>query len=144
MRIYTDGASSPDKTGGWAWAYSRELNAGGFAEQTTNQRMEVTAAIEALKHFHDRDIVIVSDSRYLVDCINKRWYVKWRKNGWKNSTGDPVMNKDLWEELLNLLQGRDIKFEWVRGHGGHPMNDLADSIAVGYKKEGQNGKRSQK
>lgn len=135
---YTDGASSPDGSGGWAWAVSEKQKDSGAAFETTNQRMEIHAAIEAVECFANIPLTIVSDSKYVVDCMNQRWYTKWRKNGWKNSQKEPVSNQDLWERLLKAVEPHpDVKFEWVKGHSGDPLNDLADRLAVRAKEEGR-------
>ena len=130
MRIYTDGSSAADGSGGWAWAVSPEglIRGSGPAMETTNQRMEMTAALEALKS-NPGDVTIVSDSRYVVDCFNKNWSKKWLQNGWLNSKGEPVANQDLWEALLETLTGRTVIFEWVKGHSIDPMNALVDRLA---------------
>lgn len=142
MIVYTDGSSSPDRCGGWAWALDNDTFAAGSSTDTTNQRMEVKAAIEAIKANYDGNLTIVTDSRYLCDCMNKKWYKKWSKNGWKNIYGDDVANKDLWVELIALIEGKRIAFTWVKGHSGDPMNDLADALAVTAKKELQNEMRN--
>ena len=142
MIVYTDGSSSPDRCGGWAWAASENVFASGSSTDTTNQRMEVKAAIEAIKANYNGKLIIVTDSRYLCDCINKKWYKKWRSNGWKNTYGEDVANKDLWVELLDLLEGKVVKFAWVKGHDGNAMNELADALAVTAKKELQHELRN--
>ena len=140
--VYTDGACSKKGQGGWGWATEEKnvlgdpLRFGWGAEQnTTNQRMEMSAAIQALYNLKG-DLTIVSDSKYVVDCFNEKWYVKWFKNGWKNSTGKPVANQDLWELLFQLVLGRQVVWEWVRGHNGHPMNEYVDKLAVEAKERG--------
>jgi ribonuclease HI len=138
MIIYTDGASSPDRAGGWAWVVSETQKDSGAACDTTNQRMEIYAAIEALNAFGPGDMTIVSDSRYVVDCMTRKWYAKWRKNGWKTRDGNPVISQDLWEQLLAAVaRHRSVKFTWVKGHSGDPLNDFADRLAVRAKEEGR-------
>ena len=132
-RIHTDGACRGNPgPGGWAWAEGTERYASGAEAHTTNQRMEVRAAIEALRSSPEGPIEIVSDSSYVVKCFNDKWYVGWRRRGWKNSQGQPVANRDLWEELFALaLEGqREVTFTWVKGHSGDPMNDFVDSLAT--------------
>jgi ribonuclease HI len=94
--------------------------------------MEVLAVIEALKSNDDSDIEIVSDSTYVVKCFNDKWHVGWYRRGWKNSQGQPVANRDLWEELFALVlnSGRNITFTWVKGHSGDVMNDFCDVLAT--------------
>ena len=97
---------------------------------TTNQRMEITAAFEAVRAI-DGPLEIVSDSTYVVNCFRDRWYEGWLKRGWKNSRRQPVANRDLWEPFIELVLERgDVDFRWVKGHSGDPMNDLVDRLAV--------------
>jgi ribonuclease HI len=132
--IYTDGACSGNPgPGGWAWAVAPEgvpWGAGGEA-RSTNQRMEIMAVLQALRS-NEGPVTIVSDSTYVVNCFRDRWYVKWLKNGWKNSQKQPVANKDLWEPLVTLYLAREPKpqLRWVKGHSGDRMNDLVDQLAV--------------
>jgi ribonuclease HI len=130
--IYTDGACSGNPgPGGWAWAIAPEgaiWGAGGEAH-TTNQRMEMTAVLEALRS-NDGQITIVSDSTYVVNCFRDRWWVRWQANGWKNSKKEPVANTDLWKPLIDLVQQRQPAFQWVKGHSGDVMNDIVDRLAV--------------
>lgn len=132
--VYTDGACSGNPgPGGWAWAVSESLKDSGGENPTTNQRMEVTAALRAVEHFassHDH-IEIVSDSAYVVKCFNEKWYVGWMKRNWKNSAGKPVANRDLWEPFIKaVLDHGNVKFTWVKGHSGDVMNDYVDQLAV--------------
>jgi ribonuclease HI len=137
--IYTDGACSGNQNdnnkGGYGAVliykeHRKEIYGGEI--NTTNNRMELRACIEALKTLKRRDIPVevYTDSAYLCNCINQKWYEKWRKNGWKNSKKEPVENKDLWEELLKLVESiKDIKFIKVKGHSGVELNELADALA---------------
>ncbi len=132
--VFTDGACRGNPgPGGWAWAVapSGEPHGSGGEPHSTNQRMEIRAALEALRSNAGR-IEVVSDSTYVVNCINQRWYANWRKNGWRNSQRKPVANDDLWKPMIELyLQRRDeVTFRWVKGHSGDPMNDLVDRLAV--------------
>lgn len=132
LRIHTDGACRRNPgPGGWAWADADGAYASGAEPATTNQRMEVTAVIEALRS-HDGDVEIVSDSTYVVNCFKDRWHVGWLRRGWKNSQGQPVANRDLWEQLLELAldPARTVRFEWVKGHSGDVMNDRVDELAT--------------
>ena len=133
MRIHTDGACRGNPgPGGWAWARGIEEFASGAAAHTTNQRMEIVAVIEALREHPEGRIEIVSDSNYVVKCFHDRWYLGWYRREWRNSKGDPVANRDLWEELLPLALegGRPVTFSWVKGHSGDRMNDFVDALAT--------------
>jgi ribonuclease HI len=94
--------------------------------------MEVYAVIDALHANPEGSIEVVSDSTYVVKCFNDRWHVGWLRRGWKNSQGQPVANRDLWEELLPLAltSERTITFSWVKGHSGDPMNEFVDQLAT--------------
>ncbi|HVM51656.1 MAG TPA: ribonuclease H [Acidimicrobiales bacterium] len=129
--VYTDGACSGNPgPGGWAWAIEDGPYASGYDERTTNQRMEVTAAFEAVRA-NDGPLEVVSDSTYVVNCFRDSWWVGWRKRGWRNTQRQPVANRDLWEPFVELVLERgDVTFRWVKGHAGDPMNDLVDRLAV--------------
>jgi len=128
--VYTDGACSGNPgPGGWAWVEPDGEAAFGGAEETTNQRMELQAALEAVKALPG-PLHIVSDSTYVVNCFRDEWWKGWLKRGWKNSQKKPVANQDLWEPLIELYQERDVTFEWVKGHSGDKWNDRADELAV--------------
>jgi ribonuclease HI len=133
MRIHTDGACRGNPgPGGWAWACDKDRYASGAEPHTTNQRMEMTAVIDALRENPEGPIEIVSDSNYVVKCFHDKWHVGWLRRGWKNSQGQPVKNRDLWEELfaLALNVDRAVTFSWVKGHSGDLMNDFVDSLAT--------------
>ena len=132
--IYTDGACSGNPgPGGWAailkaGAVEKEISGG--EELTTNNRMELTAAIEALKALKKPcDVTLYSDSRYLVDSLTKGWVYSWRQKNWKKQ-GKPVPNTDLWLSLLDLMSVHSIKFIWVKGHASNPYNNRCDELAV--------------
>lgn len=132
-KIHTDGACRGNPgPGGWAWANGFDEFASGAEPHSTNQRMELRAVIEALRENVDGAIEIISDSSYVVKCFNDKWHVGWLRRGWKNSQGQPVANRDLWEELfqLTLHSSRDISFSWVKGHSGDPLNDFVDVLAT--------------
>lgn len=141
--IYTDGACSGNPgPGGWAWAVVNGAFCTGAAERTTNQRMELTAVLEALRHAPPGPVEIVSDSTYVVNCFRDRWWGGWLSRGWVNSKKQQVANRDLWEPLIELVRGReDVTFRWVKGHSGDPMNDFVDQLAVeaGLRQEGRSG-----
>jgi ribonuclease HI len=129
--IYTDGACSGNPgPGGWAWAIPGGAWAAGHDPATTNQRMELQAALAALQAVSG-PVEIVSDSTYVVHCFRDHWYEGWKKRGWKNSQRQPVANRDLWEPLVDEVLARgDVSFRWVKGHSGDPQNDLVDGLAV--------------
>jgi ribonuclease HI len=141
LTVFTDGACSRNPgPGGWAWAVAPDgtpRDAGG-EHQTTNQRMELRAVLEALRALSGRGpITVVSDSTYVVNCFRDRWWEGWRRRGWLNAAKQPVANRDLWEPLLDLVLARgDVTFRWVKGHSGNAMNDLVDQLAVAACREG--------
>ncbi len=130
--VYTDGACSGNPgPGGWAWAVPGGRWAAGFAPGTTNQRMEVTAALEAIRSI-EGPVEVVSDSTYVVNCFRDRWWEGWIARGWKNKAKKDVANQDLWRPLIELYRSRadEIEFSWVKGHSDDVMNDLVDKLAV--------------
>ena len=137
VTLYTDGACSgnPGK-GGWGAIliykdYKKEMS-GGEAE-TTNNKMELTAAIEGLKALKEPcKVKLYSDSKYLIDGITKDWARSWRAKGWKKSDGKPALNVDLWEQILTLDEYHEIEYIWVKGHAGNPFNERCDRLAVAY------------
>lgn len=129
---YTDGACIGNPgPGGWAWAIPGGGYASGFEAQTTNQRMEVHAALAAVQS-NSGPLHIVSDSQYVVKCFNDSWYLGWEKRGWKNASKQPVANQDLWKPFIELYRSRsdEITFGWVKGHSGDEMNDVVDRLAT--------------
>lgn len=133
--IYTDGACSGNPgAGGWGAilkygdAY-KELS--GAEKLTTNNRMELTAVIMGLKALKfPCEVVLTTDSKYVVDGIEKGWARSWQRNGWIKSDKKPALNRELWEELLTLLDVHKVKFVWVKGHAGHTENERCDELAV--------------
>ena len=130
--VFTDGACAGNPgPGGWAWALGTEVFASGHEAVSTNQRMEVRAALEAVRAL-DGPLLVVSDSTYVVNCFRDAWWRGWLEREWTNSARKPVANRDLWEPLVQLCQDRgDVAFAWVKGHSGHVMNDFVDRLAVG-------------
>jgi ribonuclease HI len=134
--VYTDGACSGNPgPGGWAWAVAPtgEPFASGGEERSTNQRMEICAALEAVRTLGPGNprLEIVSDSTYVVHCFRDGWWEGWLKRGWRNSQKQPVANRDLWEPLIAGVRAHGgVTFRWVKGHSGDPMNDLVDRLAV--------------
>jgi ribonuclease HI len=137
VTVYTDGSclGNPGR-GGWAWAIPDGPFASGADAQTTNQRMEVTAVLEALRALRpvagDAGIDVVSDSTYVVNCFRDRWWAGWHRRNWRNSQGKPVANRDLWEPLIELAldPAVPVRFQWVRGHSGDRWNDVVDQLAT--------------
>lgn len=135
--VFTDGACLGNPgPGGWAWAVPGpdgepgERFASGAEAWTTNQRMELTAVIRALDAV-EGPVEVVSDSTYVVNCFRQRWWAGWQARQWRNTKGQPVANQDLWRPLVALVGERaGVRFTWVKGHSGHPLNDLVDSLAV--------------
>jgi ribonuclease HI len=135
--VYTDGSCLGNPgPGGWAWAVVDGPFASGADQRTTNQRMEITAVLEALRRLlpgtGPNGVEVHSDSTYVVNCFLQRWWEGWLRRGWKNSQGKPVANRDLWEPLLALaLDGEhEVRFFWVKGHSGDHWNDVADELAT--------------
>ena len=134
--VYTDGAcrGNPGR-GGWAWAVPDGPYASGADPQTTNQRMEITAVLEALGELAPEaecGIDVVSDSTYVVKCFTDGWWRGWLRRDWKNSQNKPVANRDLWEPLIELAVSSDVDvgFRWVKGHSGDRWNDRVDELAT--------------
>lgn len=134
VTIHTDGSCHGNPgPGGWAAIMQcgdtvKELS-GGF-RRTTNNRMEILAAIEGLTALKEScGVDLHTDSRYLMDAVEKNWLGNWQRNGWKTAAKKPVKNKDLWTRLLPLLKEHDVKFHWVKGHSGDPLNERCDELA---------------
>ena len=131
LEVWTDGACSGNPgPGGWAWATRDGRQASGGDRTTTNQRMEIQAALEAVRAL-EPPLIVVSDSTYVVNCFRDGWWRGWLSRGWVNSAKKPVANRDLWEPLITVVRERgDISFRWVKGHSGDLMNDRVDRLAV--------------
>ncbi len=134
VTIYTDGACSGNPgPGGYGTvliynAHRKEISEG--FKQTTNNRMEINgviAGLEALKR--PCSVTLYSDSRYVVDAIEKGWAARWRRNNWMRNKEEPALNADLWERLLVLLEKHNVKFNWVKGHAGNKENERCDELA---------------
>ena len=135
VTLYTDGACSGNPgPGGWGAILEyngREKELSGGEENTTNNRMELTAVIEGLKALKEPCVVeLYSDSKYVIDGLQKGWAVSWRKNGWKKADKKPALNPDLWEQLLNLVAKHEVRYHWVKGHAENPKNNRCDELAV--------------
>jgi len=131
--IYTDGACSGNPgPGGWgvvlrAGAHEKELSGG--EDETTNNRMELMAAIAALEELKQASAIdLFTDSTYVRDGIMK-WIHNWKRNGWKTAAKKPVKNVDLWQRLEEVMEPHDIEWHWIKGHAGHPDNERADELA---------------
>ena len=134
IEIYTDGSCKFNPgPGGWGAVLvyngvEKEL-CGGDAD-TTNNRMELTAVIMALKALKEPcHITLTSDSKYVIDGLEKGWAESWRSRGWKKSDKSPALNPDLWGELLDLTKNHEFEYVWVKGHAGHPYNERCDTMA---------------
>jgi ribonuclease HI len=130
--VYTDGACLGNPgPGGWAWAVEESRYASGAEAHSTNQRMEIQAALEAVTAL-DGPVEVVSDSTYVVNCFRDRWWEGWLARGWRNSQKKPVANQDLWKPLIDAYRADPdrLRFRWVKGHSADPMNDLVDRLAV--------------
>ena len=137
VEIYTDGACSGNPgPGGWGVVlkfgeHEKELSGGEL--NTTNNRMELTAAIKGLEALKEECMVkLVTDSKYVSDGINLGWAKSWKENGWKKADKKPALNTDLWDELLKLVELHNVRIEWIKGHAGHKYNERCDRLAVSY------------
>ncbi len=148
VEVYTDGACSGNPgPGGWAAiliAGEKEREIAGYEPSTTNNRMELTAAIEALRRLKKPcSVRLYSDSAYLVSAFSKGWLVNWKRNGWKNASRDPVSNQDLWQELDRLTAIHDIEWVKVPGHADNARNNRCDVLAVNQIKEARQAGRTE-
>ncbi len=141
VTMYTDGAArgNPDGPGGYGTVLScvmadgtehlREYS-GGYV-RTTNNRMELMAAIVGFEHLTKPcEVDVYSDSQYLVKAFNEKWLEGWMKKGWKRGKNEPVKNVDLWKRLLTAMEPHKVEFFWVKGHAGHPQNERCDVLAT--------------
>lgn len=134
VNIYTDGACSGNPgPGGWAailmyGEHKKEISGG--EAQTTNNRMELMAVISALEMLKEScRVELYSDSKYVIDALDKGWAKSWEKNGWKRKSG-PALNPDLWDRLLTLYETHQVNLHWVKGHAENPYNNRCDELAV--------------
>lgn len=135
VEIFTDGACSGNPgPGGWGAilrynGVEKELSGG--EKNTTNNRMELSAVIFALKALKmPCEVTVTTDSKYVYESITKGWVYSWQKNGWRKADKKPALNVDLWTELLELLSKHQVTFNWVKGHNEHPENERCDRLAV--------------
>ena len=139
VTIYTDGSSHGNPGPGGYGAIIEYIDSKGIKHEkeisegfknTTNNRMELLGPIMALSSLNTPcEVLIVSDSKYLIDAFEKKWIDSWQKNGWKNSKKEPVKNPDLWQKLLKVMEPHKISFKWVKGHASHPQNERCDQMA---------------
>jgi ribonuclease HI len=135
VTLYTDGACSGNPgPGGWGaileyLGHEKELSGG--EENTTNNRMELTAVIQGLMALKESCVVeLYSDSKYVIDGLQKGWAASWQKRGWIKSDKKPALNPDLWERLLELTEKHEMHYHWVKGHSENPKNNRCDEMAV--------------
>lgn len=136
VELYTDGACSGNPgPGGWAFilkhkASGSEKEESGAEPETTNNRMELRAAIEGLSALTRPSVVdLYSDSQYVLNGL-KEWIKNWKAKGWRTSDKKPVKNQELWQQLDELAAKHDVRFHWIRGHNEHPENERCDQLAV--------------
>lgn len=135
IEIFTDGACKGNPgPGGWC-AILRyngvEKMISGGEKETTNNRMELSAVLFALKALKEPcHITLQSDSKYVLDSLSKGWVYGWQKKGWKKSDGKPALNVDLWQQLLEEIRKHELEYVWIKGHAGHPENERCDAQAV--------------
>jgi ribonuclease HI len=138
--IYTDG-SCDTTTGDGGWAYllvygKVKKEAADFEAKTTNNRMELTAAVKALEALKEPcEVTLTTDSQYLRKAFTEGWLEKWQRNGWKTASKDAVKNQDLWEDLLTLTKKHTLNWEWTQGHAGHAENERVDRLALAARKQ---------
>ena len=135
VTIYTDGACSGNPgPGGWGAILSyngAEKELSGGEAMTTNNRMELMGVIRALEALKEPCIVeLYSDSKYVIDALEKEWVYGWQKNGWRKADKKPALNVDLWEILLPLIAKHDVRYHWVKGHAANEKNNRCDQMAV--------------
>ena len=140
VEIYTDGACSGNPgRGGYGIVLRYKKNDGEYVikeisegfEKTTNNRMEVLASVVALRTLKTPcKVILTSDSKYLIDAIEKKWLDSWVNNNWRTASKKPAKNIDLWKRLIEVMKKHEIKFVWVKGHNGHEFNEICDKLAV--------------
>ncbi len=134
VTVHTDGSCKGNPgAGGWAAILEhggRTLELSGAEASTTNNRMELMAAIRALEALKEPcRVTMVTDSKYLQHAFTKGWLATWRRNGWRTAAGEPVKNRELWERLVELAGVHEVEWAWQRGHVGHALNERADRLA---------------
>ncbi|MDD2994140.1 MAG: ribonuclease [Clostridiales bacterium] len=135
VTIFSDGACSGNPgPGGWGailrYGTQERAISGGEAD-TTNNRMELTAVIRAFALLKEPcEVTLCSDSKYVIDGLAKGWAKNWKRNGWRKADKKPALNADLWDELLRVTEPHTLRFNWIKGHAGHPENERCDAMAV--------------
>lgn len=135
VQLFTDGACSGNPgPGGYGailvYNEHRKEISGGY-RATTNNRMEIMAVIKGLELLKEPcQVTVYTDSRYVSDAMKSGWVERWKANGWMRNKKEPALNVDLWEEMLELCEKHDVRFEWVKGHAGHPENERCDQLAT--------------
>lgn len=138
--IYTDGACSGNPgPGGWGAVLrykSAEKKISGGEKETTNNRMELTAALRAFATLKEPcEVFFCSDSKYVIDGLQKGWAASWRARGWVKADKKPALNSDLWQQLLEATAPHTVHYQWIKGHAGHPENECCDAMAVAESKK---------
>jgi len=141
LEIFTDGScDTTSGRGGWGYLLrygAQQKTASGFEANTTNNRMELTAAVEALSALKEPcAVTIITDSQYMKNAFTAGWLKNWQRNGWKTASRQPVKNKDLWERLLTLSATHDLSWRWTKGHAGHAENEIVDGLALRARRRG--------
>jgi ribonuclease HI len=141
VRAFTDGScDTASGEGGWGYLLEYEgvtKTDSGYEGKTTNNRMELTAAVRALEALKEPcRVTLVTDSQYLRRAFTDNWLASWQRNGWKTAAKKPVKNQDLWQRLLELADVHELYWEWTRGHAGHEENELVDKLALKARKKG--------
>ena len=144
---HTDGSCDTQSgDGGWAYHLSYrgfDRSESGFEAGTTNNRMELTAAVRALAALREPcEVTLITDSQYLKKAFSDGWLAKWQRNGWQTANREPVKNRDLWEQLLNLSKTHRVTWTWTRGHAGHHHNEQVDRLALQARRQ-RRGERSE-
>ena len=139
VRIFTDGScDTGSREGGWGYLLiynGARKTASGYEADTTNNRMELSAAVNALEALHEPcEITLTTDSQYLKKAFTAGWLENWQRNGWRTASKQPVKNKDLWLRLLELAHTHTLHWAWTKGHAGHAENELVDKLALGARK----------
>jgi ribonuclease HI len=141
LEVFTDGScDTVSRRGGWAYLLrygEQQKTASGFEADTTNNRMELTAAVAALSALKEPcRVTLMTDSQYLKNAFTAGWLKNWQRNGWKTAGKQPVKNKDLWLRLLELSAVHELQWAWTKGHTGHPENELVDRLALQARRRG--------
>lgn len=141
VTVYTDGScDTASGRGGWAYLLEHEgktKTAAGFEPGTTNNRMELTAAVRALEALKEPcSVTLITDSEYLKKAFTDGWLDKWQANGWRTASRQPVKNQDLWRELLVQTARHEVTWSWTRGHAGQPQNEEVDRLALAARRNG--------